>query len=193
MIANNVRSHWNTCSNITAISNQVLRMLQLPDYMDWNKNVGEPSGRRTPSRPQCILPTRALTYPNSGLHHWDVAQLQSRPSKGCALRHRSWSTVVGTRLPPMQTPVWFMHPTGSRGYYSPIRMPAEFFFQVWKFKKNDFFKVKIIISFVLVLATLLQHLLISILEINVTRLLISLLLLNTFITILLILLNTLNE
>lgn len=39
-----------------------------------------------------ISSTLTLTYPNSGLHHWDVAQLQSRPSKGCALRHHSRST-----------------------------------------------------------------------------------------------------
>lgn len=38
-------------------------------HTDWNKNTRAPPARRVLSRPQCISPTLALTYPNSALHH----------------------------------------------------------------------------------------------------------------------------
>lgn len=60
-----------------------------------------PPARRAPSRPQCISPTRALTYPNSApLRRCSAAAAYL---EGLCVTSCSQTTVVGTRLRPTQT------------------------------------------------------------------------------------------
>lgn len=117
-------------------------------------------------RSEAVWSTHSVATLMYLIPHVDLPQLGAAPLRCCSaaaasleelcvtsslMVDRSWHAAS----PYADIHVWFIHPTGSRGYCSPIWMP-EFFFQVWKFKKNYFSKVKVTISFVIVLATLLH-------------------------------------